>query len=199
MDPEPLPVINYLLMNHLISVARPYIQKRQLKRIEYLIDARRSFYEAHSKHQTAYRDLADAEACATILDKAIDEASTELAERLAEDKDVESAYTKKRRQRIVDLKEQRVKNDVDLVVRMQEVERLNKTRQDVSLWFSNLKTIFLEDEMPWLTALAGELYEADQEREKEKEGMLSLFFSSILSFILFLLLFPIPAFPICKI
>lgn len=152
---EPLPHINYFLLNRLVALARPHLTRHQLKRLDYVVDARRSFYESHAKHGAAYRDLLDADACAETLDQKF----KELTSRLADAVSIDSNNVPSIRKDISDVEKQQMNNNEDMRVRLLNLEEKTKTRQHVAAWFSELKVVFLRDEMPWLVALGKQCYQ----------------------------------------
>lgn len=164
---EPLPQLDYFLINQLITLARPHLNKHELKRMDYMVDARRSFYEGHHKFQAAYRDLLDAYACAEILDKK----SEELRRHLVANKGNAVASTQQQQQQqllLQQLQHQKRLHAIEIQCRsnndnmrlcLHHLRAKTKTRQDVAAWYSHLKMVFLEKEMPWLTALGKQCYD----------------------------------------
>ena len=135
--------------------------------MDYLVDARRSFYEGHAKHQVAYRELLDADACATILDKKFEELNQQLADALVlandenndnENENNETTAVANLRKHISVIETQRQINYKDLRIRLDALNAKTKTRQHVSAWFSELKVVFVRDEMPWLVAMTKQCY-----------------------------------------
>lgn len=166
-DIEPLPHLDYYLLNQLVALARPHLNKHQLKRLEYTVDARRSFYEAHQKFQIAYRDLLDAYVCAELLDKKCEALKRQLADTLAVAASDGTAASSIRRQlSAIDI--QRRSNNEDMRVCLQYTWARTKKRDHVALWYSNLKVLFLRDEMPLLLALGKQSYERAVRQRKER-------------------------------
>lgn len=152
---EPLPHLDYYLINQLIALARPHLSKRDLKRMDYVADARRSFYQGHHKFQDAHRALLDAHACAEILDGRFEELRRQLADALAND-GIGAATI---RRQLCALEIQRRSNNEDMRVHLEKLRAKAERRQHTAVWFSNLKYVFLRDEMPWLTALGKQSYD----------------------------------------
>ena len=169
---EPLPQLNYLLIYRLIALARPHLNKHQRKRLDYVVDGRHSYYESHAKQQVAYRELSDANACAVILDMEIKNLKLKLEDALSavegEGNNDSNSKVAALRTRLDDLETQRVRNNEDVRVGTKLLELRTKMRQHVSAWFSDLKVIFLRDEVPWLVALGKKCYQ----HAMEQEGML---------------------------
>ena len=163
---EPLPQLNYFLIYRLIALARPHLNKHHLKRLDYVVDGRRSYYESHAKFHEAYRDLSDAYACAQILDKKAKELKAKLEDALAA-VDGSSKVAAARTQ-LDAVQTQRMQNNEDMRVRLEVLEQRTKTRQHVAAWFSALKVVFLRDEVPWLVALGKQCYQ----HAMEQQGML---------------------------
>ncbi|KAM0801492.1 hypothetical protein BDR22DRAFT_174462 [Usnea florida] len=155
---EPLPHLDYYLINQLISLARPHLTKHDLKRMEYLADARRSFYVGHAKFQEAYRNLQDADACGDILDNKFEELKRELADALAKESS-DAADVARIRKQLHATELQRRTNNESMRTRLETLQTRAKARQDTTAWFSNLKVVFLKDELPGLVALGKKSYE----------------------------------------
>ncbi|KAF6230441.1 hypothetical protein HO133_004784 [Letharia lupina] len=169
---EPLPRLDYFLLNRLITLARPYLTKRQLKRMDYMADGRRSFYEAHHKSQVAYRDLLDAYACAETLDRTSEALRRQLAHTLAGDDDNNNndATAATLRHRLVTLETQRRATNEDMRLRLHVLRAKAKNRHHVAAWYSDLKVVFLRDEMPWLAALGRRSYDRAAGRRGSDRG-----------------------------
>ncbi|CAD6566838.1 MAG: hypothetical protein ASARMPREDX12_008843 [Alectoria sarmentosa] len=154
---EPLPPLDYFLINQLIALARPHLTARELKRMDYMADARRSFYECHHKFQVAYRGLLDAYACAQILDAEFEHLRRQLADNIiADDHGAGVAGTHRQ---LGAIGVQRRQNNEDLRLGLENLGARTRNRQHVAAWYSDLKMLFLRDEMPWLVALGKQTYE----------------------------------------
>ena len=57
------------------------------------------------------------------------------------------------RKRIEAVEAQRNANDVDLQARLERVRSRTRLRSLISFWYSDLKVVFVRDEMPWLIEL----------------------------------------------
>lgn len=68
---------------------------------------------------------------------------------------------------------QRISNNVDLQARLERVRSKTKLRSLISFWYSDLKVVFVRDEMPWLVELGKRRCEWGREGD---EGMFCLFF-----------------------
>ena len=155
MTIEPLPHLDYYLINQLIALARPHLTKRDLKRMDYVADARRSFYQGHHKFQDAHRALIDAHACAEILDGRFEDLRRQFTDTLAN----EGIRAATLRRQLCALEIQRRSNNEDLRICLEQLRAKTERRQHTAAWFSNLKYVFLRDEMPWLTALGKQCYD----------------------------------------
>ncbi|KAL9067606.1 MAG: hypothetical protein Q9161_006795 [Pseudevernia consocians] len=164
---EPLPKLDYLLIYQLVAIARPHLNKHQLKSIEYMVDARGSFYVGHHKCQVAYRDLLDAYACAEILDRKVEE----LRRRLEHALTAEGNGTATVRQHLCAIEIQRRSNNEDMRICLARLRAKTKNRQKIAALFSNLKFVFLKNEMPWLVALGKQRYDWAM-RQGEERGSL---------------------------
>ncbi|CAF9919312.1 MAG: hypothetical protein ALECFALPRED_001120 [Alectoria fallacina] len=168
---EPLPPLDYFLINQLIALARPHLTKRELKRMDYMADARRSFYECHHKIQVAYRGLLDAYACAEILDAQFEHLRCQLADNIADN----GAGVAGTHQQLCAIGIQRRRNNEDMRVRLEILRARTRNRQHVAAWYSDLKMLFLRDEMPWLVALGKQTYDwVVRQRKEERPIMVSL-------------------------
>ncbi|CAF9936581.1 hypothetical protein IMSHALPRED_010819 [Imshaugia aleurites] len=154
---EPLPHLNYFLINQLIRLARPLLQKRRLKRFDYVADARKQFYTGHFKFLLAYRDLLDASACAALLDREAETLSRLLADALADARDKVPVASTRERLRTVEM--QRRRNNEDMRVRLARLDAKAKRRRYAAAWYSDLKVVFLRDEVPWLIAVGRQRHE----------------------------------------
>lgn len=164
---EPLPNLDYFLIYQLVTIARPHLNKHQLKSIEYMVDARKSFYEGHHKCQVAYRDLLDAYACAEILDKKVEELRRQLAHTLT----TEGNGTATIRQHLCAIEIQRRSNNEDMRICIERLRAKTKNRQNVAVLFSDLKVVFLKNEMPWLVALGKQRYDWAMRQRKERGSL----------------------------
>ena len=92
--------------------------------------------------------------CAKLLDKKVGELKMQLDYAVANNTDKVANL----RTQIEDTDIQRQKNNQDLLVCYQNLVQRSIRRVQVSAWFSSLKEVFLENEVPWLTALAEQLH-----------------------------------------
>lgn len=165
------PHLDYFLLNQLINLVHPHLTKHQFKRIEYIIDARRSFYEGHEKFQIAYRDLLDAYAYAEMLDGEVerlrcllkDTITATAAAAAATGNDDDGVATLQKRLDALEI--QRRSNKEDMRTRLERLQTRTKLRSHISLWYSDLKFVFVRDEMPWLIELAKQKCGGAIERE----------------------------------
>lgn len=155
---EPLPHLDYYLINQLISLARPHLTKHDLKRMEYLADARRSFYVGHAKFHEAYRNLLDADACGDVLEKEFENLERELAEALA-NASTDATVIARIRTQLHATELQRRTNNEAMRTGLETLQTRAKARQDTTAWFSNLKVVFVKDELPALVSLGKKSYE----------------------------------------
>lgn len=66
-DIEPPPLLDYNIIHILIGVARPFLDQHDIKRWDYLADARRKYFEVHQNFYKAFHDLQDAQAYEKIM------------------------------------------------------------------------------------------------------------------------------------
>lgn len=134
-DVEPLPLIDYHLLSTLLNYCRPTLTSRDLKRFDYLADARGLYYKAHNDFEYFYRGLQDVYASGIILD--MEKQKLELSGALnARELEWNQAA------RIENLEE---KKKV-----LENLEARRKKRDKCTAWFSNMKVEFLNSEMPRL-------------------------------------------------
>lgn len=170
---EPLPHINYLLLNNLIALAKPHLSARRLKRMDYLVDARRGFYDSHVKFAIAYRDLSDTTAAGDLLDKKADELKKRLADAQGQHDEATAATVKRELDAV---QAQRMANNEEMRIRLQALNERTRCRQHTAAWFSEFKTVFLRDEMPWLVELGKESYRSAMEQQQQQGTYLILTF-----------------------
>lgn len=157
---EPLPQLDYYLINQLVTLARPHLNKHQLKRIEYMVDSRRSFYESHHKFQVAYRDLADAYACAETLDAKVEALRRQLADALVATAAGNNGLADDIQRQLLAIDIQRQGNNEEVRACLERLQAKTKNRQSVAVLFSDLKVVFVKNEMPWLIAFGKQAYAA---------------------------------------
>lgn len=111
----------------------------------------------HHKFQVAYRDLLDAYACAEILDKKFAGLSRQLADTLTSESNGVAVATIRRQLCTIEI--QRRSNNEDMRICLDTLRVRTKNRQYIAAWYSNLKVLFLKDEMPGLMALGKQSYD----------------------------------------
>ncbi len=151
-DIEPLPHLDYSLIHSLIKLAHHALDKHDLKRYDYLTQARRYYYQAHFKFQQAYRGLADAQAYERILN--------------AEKKGL-VAYGEEKGGQWGENERQKERNREDVRKRLEEVEAAKKVRDGVTLYLSKAKRAFLESDVYRLVYVCKHMHE----QHKKHEGM----------------------------
>ena len=87
-----------------------------------------------------------------MLDREIERLSSRaLAARVANGDDDDGVAVLQKRRAAVEA--QRKANDTDLIARLERVRSKTKLRSLISFWYSELKAVFVRDEMPWLVEL----------------------------------------------
>ena len=142
---EPLPVIDYHLLSILLHLCRPNLTMRELKRFDYLADARGFYYRAHHDFEYIYRGLQDVYACGIILDK-----EKQKLELLGAAKAKELDWNQTARIRNLEEKEQVLQN----------LEERRKSRERCTAWFSNMKLDFLKIDMPRLLYVGKHVFQS---------------------------------------
>jgi hypothetical protein len=142
-DVEPLPLIDYHLLSTLLNYCRPNLTLRELKRFDYLADARRLYYKAHFDFEYFYRGMQDVYARGTILEMEKQKLELSGASNLRELEWNQAA-------RIENLQEQEKA--------LENLETRRKNREQCTAWFSNMKVEFLNSEMPRLVYVGKHLF-----------------------------------------
>ncbi|KAI9874483.1 MAG: hypothetical protein M1830_009693 [Pleopsidium flavum] len=143
-DIEPAPHINYSLIHSLIKLAHHSLDKHDLKRYDYLTQARKYYYQAHFKFQQTYRGLADAQAYESILN--------------AEKKEM-VAYGEDKVGQWAEIEWQKQRNREDLRRSLEEVEAAKKVRDLVTMHLSKAKRAFVESDVNRLVYVCQHLHE----------------------------------------
>ena len=142
-DIEPLPVIDYHLLSILINLSRPSLDPRDLKRFDYLADARKNYYRAHQEFEYCYRGLQDVAANGIILD----EEKQRLEASGVSQKELENNQSA------------RMKNYGDKEKALGQLEQRRRNREKITAWFSNMKVDFLVGDMPRLVFVGRHVYQ----------------------------------------
>ncbi|MCJ1227286.1 hypothetical protein MMC12_003941 [Toensbergia leucococca] len=164
-DMEPLPTLDYHLIHTLIAFSRAILPPRDLKLLDYLADARKYYYIVHSKFHTAYNALADAHAYGVILDNqnvALNNTTTTTTtttNNTINNNNNNAPTPEKAAEKRTQNAEARVKNDADLQRLLAAVQDWARRRDQVSVWFSSAKCVFVETQMPRLVHIAKWAYQ----------------------------------------
>lgn len=140
---EPLPHIDYNLLYNLISLRRGAGDRREWKRYDYLVQARKAYYRIHGEFQMAFHAFQDAHAYDIILNR--EKAKLEVLG-TATAKQLEHNET------------ERQKNLHDLKYRYKKMTMARKRRDEITFEFSKMKMVFVKTEMPWLLQYAKNAY-----------------------------------------
>ena len=174
VDYEPLPFLDYHLLYTLISLARPYLDGRDIKRFDYLIQARRWYFTGHVKSQAAFIELQSASAYEEILaarsDKvaqALQQGRSSSANDACPTPDCKQQLDKSERE-LADIETARRKNNEDLRRLLLVVENRAKARDHATTWLSSLKWKFLQTEVPTLVNIAKQIHA----QRMAKQGMM---------------------------
>ncbi len=141
---EPLPVIDYHLLSTLLNYCRPTLTLRDMKRFDYLADARGLYYRAHHDFEYFYRGMQDVYVCGLILDKEKQELEMSGASKAKE-----LEWNELARMRNLEEKESVLEN----------LEMRRKNREKCTAWFSNMKLEFINVDMPRLVYVGKHLYQ----------------------------------------
>ena len=141
---EPPPVIDYHLLSILLNLCRPNLTIRELKRFDYLADARGFYYRAHHDFEYHYRGLQDVYTCGLILDD-----EKKKLELLGESKANELEWNHVARMKNLEEKEECLGN----------VEERRKNRERCTAWFSNMKRECLKTDMPRLVYVGKHVFQ----------------------------------------
>lgn len=142
-DVEPLPLIDYHLLFILLNYCRPNLTSRELKRFDYLADARGFYYRAHFDFEYYYRGLQDVYTRGIIL--GMEKQKLELSG-ASNSRELEWNQAA----RIENLQEQEKA--------LEDLETRRKNREQCTAWFSHMKVEFLKSEMPRLIYVGKHLF-----------------------------------------
>ena len=141
---EPPPMIDYHLLSILLSLCRPNLTIREMKRFDYLVDARGFYYRAHHDFEYHYRGLQDVYTCGLILDE--------------EKKKLELSGTSKVEE--LDWNHTaRMKNLEEKEKSLNGLEKRRKNRERCTAWFSSMKRDFLKTDMPRLVYVGKHVFQ----------------------------------------
>ena len=88
-----------------------------------------------------------------MLDREVERLSSALAVVGSDEVDDDDDGVAALKERRAAVEAQRKANDTDLIARLERVRSKTKLRSLISFWYSELKTVFVRDEMPWLVEL----------------------------------------------
>ncbi|KAK3173072.1 hypothetical protein OEA41_006401 [Lepraria neglecta] len=152
---EPLPNLDYHLLYTLIQLARPYLPKRDLKRFDYLADARKLYYQCHYKFQSAFRALQDLSSQSDMLDTR--HASLTHSQNLPlTDGQNTAAPTLTEELHILTVR--RRTNEQETRAALAEVKKRKEGMERACGWFSSLKWRFLNTEVGVLVEVGKQVY-----------------------------------------
>lgn len=141
---EPLPHVDYHLIYVLLNLCYGgKMNKREVKRYDYLIDARKHYYRSHYLFMLAFSNLQDAHAYGLQLDHEktkLEESGSGTAE------DLETIATAMQ------------SNYMDLNYCLGELVERRRRRLHVTTWFSSMKYDFIRSEMSRLTFVGKQAY-----------------------------------------
>ena len=151
---EPLPHINYSFIQKLINLCHGVHNTEDLKRYRYLSRARDSYYQAHEDFQKAFRVFYDTHAYSIVLSQ--EKAKLEKAGWKAKAKELKynEIATKKNLGSL-----EGVRNDID---------KARSKRDEATLTLSEMKTTFINSQLPSLITHAKLLYQQAMEKEGTK-------------------------------
>lgn len=153
-DTEPLPHLDYCLLNTLISATRSHLDKHTLKRFDYLADARKKYYVAHTKVYAAHRVLLDSHTYHEMLEKdwvrltglAKEQGKGDMGPGLVRDMCYNELLKRK--------------NMVAMADALLDFKKTSAARKAVAMEFGNMKWIFYTKDMPDLVNLGKRIYNA---------------------------------------
>lgn len=155
---EPLPHIDYHLVHALINVACQ-VDKRAVKPFDYLIDARKYYYNSHSSFHTAFVRFQDTRAYGQLLERE----KTKLAKS-------GSTAAKELESNEIALR----KNYRALYLCLQEVYACQKSRAQATARFSEMKYFFLSTQMPRLIYIGKKVYQRVTEDERKSHYLIGI-------------------------
>ena len=148
---EPLPHIDYHLIHTLLNFCcGGRANKREMKRYDYLIDARKSYFQSHRLFTRAFNGLQDAYAYGLQLEHKKMKLEKSGSGKV---KDLEIVAS------------QIQKNYMDLNYRLGEALERQRRRQQLTAWFSTMKNDFIKSEMPRLSYVGKQIYRRNMHQE----------------------------------
>ncbi|MCJ1480775.1 hypothetical protein MMC06_000930 [Schaereria dolodes] len=129
---------------HGLIFVNPTLNKHDKKRFDYIIDARKLYFDTHNQFQAAYRSLQDLYAHSVTLDKQKAEYESQGL------MDLENMRYNERA-RALTLREMRSL--------LPEMMKLHRKRTDVAIYFSDMKLKFLQTDVPRLVYIGRKVYQ----------------------------------------
>lgn len=165
-DIEPPPFFDYRAVHVMLALARPALDQNTLERWNYLVQARRGYFEVQHKFFDLYHALQDAEAFGRIMF----ERKCELEQQLLKDeKDTALMQSlEKRRNNLDDLTCILARNRRDVADLVRKVREKAKARDQATAWLSNMKIQLSRNDLPHLVFLAKQNYQAKMNQALEK-------------------------------
>lgn len=152
-DIEPLPYLDYHLVFILLCIYRSANNKREIKRYDYLIEARKYYYRAHYHVMVAFHRLQDAYSYSQQLEREKMKLKRSGFSKLGDLKTIEATIQR---------------NYIDVAFRLHEVDEHRKRRIEITNSFSTMKHDFLESEMPRLNYIGKQAYHRYLETQGKK-------------------------------
>ena len=171
---EPPPLLNYELLYILIRLARPYLDRRDMKRFDYLNQGRDLYFQGLRKSHAAYIEMQSASAYEKILAARSETVAQVLQQRRSSSANDtltgpdSKTPTIKLEREMVDIETARRKNNEDLRQLLLVLENRVKSRDETARWLSGLKWKFLKTEVPWLVDIGKHVFS----QQKASKGMI---------------------------
>ncbi|KAL2046913.1 hypothetical protein N7G274_000931 [Stereocaulon virgatum] len=172
---EPLPHLDYNLLYTLIHLARPHLSKRDLKRFDYLADARKFYYQCHHKFQAAFRTLLDLSSQSEQLDArhaSLTQNLKLIQSQPPADRQINAATTLTSTLHHLSLL--RLTNERQTRTALADLETRRERLERACMWFSSLKWKYLHTDIGALVEIGKQIYAAGNGKRAEPLNVVPL-------------------------
>lgn len=159
-DIEPPPLFDYHKIHVMIGIGRPFLSKHDIKRWDYLADARRKYFQIHQNFYKAFHDLQDAQAYQRIMVTRKGELEKQIVQ--GEYRGTANAVIDKYRRDLEDVVWNLTKNRLEMPLLGMALSKRAKMRDRAAAWLSSMKMYLLQDDLPALMKLVRQLLQNQQ-------------------------------------
>ena len=167
-DIEPPPLLNYNAVHIMIGIGRQFLSKHDIKRWDYLADARTNYFVAHQNFYKAFHDLQDAQTYEKIMLERKAEIEVQIMQ--GEAHGTAKVVIDKKRRDLEDIACNLTKNRIQMPALAQAVREKAKVRDRTASWLSNMKSHLLERDFPALVYLMQQIFQNKQRYYQAKAG-----------------------------